>query len=103
MAGNQLKIWPGWKIVQGRSNRAISDESRAAELLSSAGYAEKDFYKPREIQGFTVLEKLLGKKKLSELLSEVIIKPPGKPKLAPESDPREEWNTAKEDFEKLED
>ena len=24
-------------------------------------------------------------------------------KLAPESDPREEWNTAKEDFEKLED
>ena len=97
------KKWPGWKIVQGRSNRAISDESRAAELLSSAGYAEKDFDKPREIQGFTVLEKLLGKKKLSELLSEVIIKPPGKPKLAPESDPREEWNTAKEDFEKLED
>lgn len=93
--------WPGWKLVAGRSNRKLSDEGEARKLLKEAGYTEDQFLKPQEIKGFTDLEKLIGKKKLDTLFKDVIIKPPGKPKLAPESDKRPEWNAAKADFEDL--
>ena len=55
------------------------------------------------MQGFTALEKVIGKRKLDALLKEVIIKPPGAPKLAPESDKRPEWNSAKDDFDEVTD
>ena len=41
---------------------------------------------------------LLGKKKFEELLGGMIMKPPGKPTLVPESDKRPALNTAKDDF-----
>jgi hypothetical protein len=40
------------------------------------------------LKGLGDLEKLVGKKRLPELLGELIVKPQGKPTLAPESDPR---------------
>lgn len=92
------KKWPGWKLVEGRSNRKLSSMDEAVQILLRAGYKEDDFMKPREIKGFTDLEKAMGKKKMLELLEGVIIKPPGKPKLAPESDKRPEWNSAETDF-----
>ena len=47
------------------------------------------------------MTKLIGKKKFEELLSGLVIKPEGKPTLAPESDKRPELNRvaeAKQDF-----
>ena len=42
---------------------------------------------------------LLGKNKFEELLGGFIVKPQGKPTLAPMSDKRPAMNTAAEDFE----
>lgn len=44
------------------------------------------------------MEKLLTKKSFTELLDDLVIKPPGKPTLVPESDKREEFNSATIDF-----
>jgi len=78
--------WPGLKVVAGRSVRKITDVERAAELLTSGGYT--DIYKPQELKTLTALEKLVGKKKLADILADVIDKPAGKPTLVPESDKR---------------
>ena len=78
--------WPGLKVVAGRSVRKITDVERAAELLTSGGYT--DIYKPQELKALTALEKLVGKKKLADILADVIDKPAGKPTLVPESDKR---------------
>ena len=40
------------------------------------------------------MEKIIGKKKLTETLGELIVKPAGKPTLVPESDKREAIKTA---------
>ena len=93
--------WPGLKVVEGRSSRKLSDPALASGLLLQAGYAEKDIYKPQELNTLTTLEKLVGKKKLSELLKDVIVKPAGKPTLVAESDkrlPMELDNIAMSDF-----
>lgn len=78
--------WPGLKVVAGRSVRKITDAERAAELLTSGGYT--DIYKPQELKTLTALEKLVGKKKLADMLADVLDKPAGKPTLVPESDKR---------------
>ena len=78
--------WPGLKVVAGRSVRKITDAERAAELLTSGGYTDR--YKPQELKTLTALEKLVGKKKLADILADVIDKPAGKPTLVPESDKR---------------
>ena len=44
------------------------------------------------------MEKIVGKKKLTETLGELIVKPAGKPTLVPESDKREAIETAAADF-----
>ena len=62
--------WPGLKVVAGRSVRKITDAERAAELLTSGGYT--DIYKPQELKTLTALEKLVGKKKLADMLADVI-------------------------------
>lgn len=95
------KKWPGFKLVEGRSNRAYSDEILVAARLMEKGFAEDMIYK-RELLGITAMEKAIGKKEFGVVLSELIIKPQGKPTLAPASDKREELNSvdaAKKDFE----
>ena len=80
--------WPGMKLVEGRSNRKITDDSKAVHILVEAGYNPDDIYKPQALRSITDLEKLCGKKTFSELLSGVIEKPPGKPTLVSEKDKR---------------
>lgn len=58
----------------------------AAAILES--HHIQDIYKPQELKTLTALDKLVGAKKLAELLGDVIIKPAGKPTLVPESDKR---------------
>lgn len=94
------KKWPGWKLVEGRSNRTYTNVDAVAEALIAAGYTEESIFK-KSLLGITEMEKVLGKKKFGELLAELIIKPPGKPVLVPESDSRPEINSlqsAIEDF-----
>ena len=90
----------GWKLVEGRSVRKYADDLKVAEVLQAAGYAEAMLYE-RKLNGLTAMEKLVGKKKLAELLGDLIIKPAGKPVLVPEDDRREpiaSANSAREDF-----
>jgi hypothetical protein len=91
---NHGKKWPGWKLVEGRSNRKYSDEEAVAKILKQAGYSDEDIYKPKELLGITAMEKVTGKDIFNQLLSKLIIKPAGKPTLVPESDKRPEINTA---------
>ncbi len=95
------KKWDGWKLVEGRSNRKYSNEAKVAETLKKAGYDEALLYE-KKLYGITAMEKIVGKKPLAELCGSLIIKPPGKPVLVPESDKRPEINSAdsaKKDFE----
>lgn len=80
----------GWKAVEGRSNRKISDVDGAFEVLKSNGYDEALLYERKPI-GITDLEKLVTKKKLDELIGDKIIKPQGKPTLAPADDKRKPY------------
>lgn len=82
--------FPGLKLVAGRSTRHITDEYNASRLLLQEGYATEDIFKPKQLQTLTALEKLVGKKKLTELMGPLIEKPAGKPTLVPESDKRPE-------------
>ena len=86
--------FPGWKLVEGRSNRKYTDEAAVAAVVTKAGY---DPYE-RKLLGVTAMTKQLGKKKFDELLSGLVVKPQGKPVLAPETDKRPEFNTAANDF-----
>ncbi|RBR30071.1 DUF2800 domain-containing protein [Enterococcus cecorum] len=96
-AVNHGKKWPGFKVVEGRSNRKYKDEEAVAEAAKNAGY--QDIYKQSLIT-ITEMEKLMGKSKFNEILGELVMKPPGKPTLVPVSDKRPEMNTssAKNDF-----
>lgn len=91
--------YPGYKVVEGRSNRKYTDEDAVADTVKKAGY---DPYEPK-LLGITAMEKLLGKKQFSKLLSGLVVKPQGKPALVPESDKRQEMSidkaaSAAEDF-----
>ena len=94
--------WPGFKVVEGRSNRKITDEAKAVKLLRKAGYTDDVIYKPLEMQTITALEKLVTKKKFGALLGSVVEKPPGKPTLVPEDDERPEYDPVQSEFEVME-
>ena len=85
LAGNEI---PGWKAVEGRSNRQFIDQGKAFAKLLASGTEEAMLYK-REPLTLASVEKLLGKPKFKELLAEHVNTPPGKPALAPASDKRE--------------
>lgn len=80
----------GWKAVEGRSNRKITDIDSAFEVLKKEGYDEALLYERKPVT-LTELEKLVTKKKLEELIGSMIDKPRGKPTLAPESDKRKPY------------
>lgn len=93
---NHGKRWSGFKLVEGRSNRRFKDEVAVGEAAKAAGY--RDIFRQSLIT-LTEMEKLMGKPKFSEILGDLIEKPPGKPALVPETDKRPEINTsAKHDF-----
>lgn len=75
----------GFKLVEGRSLRKWIDED-SASVAMLAIKKDEDVYK-RSLISAAQAEKLLGKKNY-HLISDFIIKPEGKPTLAPESDKR---------------
>lgn len=80
---------PGWKAVEGRSQRNFVDIEKAFEHLKANGIDEAMLYE-RVPLTVSKLEKQLGKKQFKELLEEpgFIEKTPGKPTLVPISDKR---------------
>ena len=79
-----------WKMVEGRSNRKFADELKVVEAMKSAGYDESLLYE-RKLITLTQMEKDFGKKAVAETLGELIVKPQGKPTLAPAKDKRPEF------------
>lgn len=84
--------FPGWKLVEGRSNRKYANETEVSETLLAEGYDEEVIY-TKSLLGITAMEKQIGKKVFAELLADLVIKPAGKPTLVPESDKRPEINS----------
>lgn len=75
---------PGYKLVEGRSIRKWRNEEDAEKALSSELEAEDIFTK--KLISPTQAEKALGK--AHPILKEHVVKPEGKPAIAPESDKR---------------
>ncbi len=94
------KRFDGWKVVEGRSIRKLSDEDAAAKAVIGAGMDPFE----KKLLTLTELTKLLGKKKFDELLGGLVVKPRGKPTLVPAEDKRPEMqiSSAKDDFKDIE-
>lgn len=88
---------PGWKAVAGRSNRTFTDQDAAIAAVIAAGYDEALVYE-RKPKTLTELEKLMGKAEFIAKLGAYVVKPLGKPTLAPMTDKREPYNPAAADF-----
>lgn len=100
-AVNFNEKFPGYKLVEGRSNRKwnASEEDITLKLLSKG--CIEDSFRPRKLLTITAMEKYLGKKDFAAWCGEFVVKPPGAPTLVPESDKRPELNSiakTKEDF-----
>lgn len=85
---------PGYKLVEGRSTRKFTDESKVAQAVLDIGL---DPYE-KKLLTITAMTKLLGKKQFNDLLGGLIFKPSGKPQLVPLDDSRQEMNLATNDF-----
>lgn len=96
------KKWPGYKLVEGRSDRYYTDPAKIiAKLVDDACYAAATITRPATLLPITELEKFLGKDQFKTYVGEFIGKPKGKPTLAASSDKRPEINSgdaAKIDF-----
>lgn len=86
---------PGYKIVEGRSNRRWINEDTAAEKLKTK-LTEKEMFSLKLISP-TQAEKLLGKK--DPLFNSLVEKPEGAPTIARESDKRPAINNRLAGFE----
>lgn len=90
--------YDGFKLVEGRSNRRYVNDETVAAIVSDSGY---DPYE-RKVLGVTAMQKMLGKTRFDELLTGLIEKPQGKPTLVPLTDKRPAINSAKNDFNDME-
>lgn len=100
MAVNHGKEWDGFKVVEGRSVRKYKDENAVIEKAKENGYS--DIFKTSLIT-LTEMQKLMGKKKFEDILGDLIIKPPGKLTLVPNTDKRQKVNVsnAKNEFNEI--
>lgn len=86
--------FPGFKLVEGRSIRKYSDEAKVVEVLEANNL---DPYE-KKLLSITELIKRIGKAQYVNLIEPLVVKPAGKPTLVPESDKRQEINSAILDF-----
>jgi len=87
----------GWKVVEGRANRKYADEQQVYERLTEQ-YDPKDVSETK-VLSISKLEKQLGKKRVGELLGDLVTKPRGKATLVTEDDKREPISdSAESDF-----
>lgn len=93
----QGDVFPGYKVIEGRSNRKWKDEEEVGKVLLDNGFQENIIY-TKKLDGIGKIEKAIGKKKTNEILGDLIIKPSGSPTLVVESDKRPVYNSAELDF-----
>lgn len=101
-ARDEGEVYPGYKVVAGRSNRKISDDEGLLFVLEAEGFDGDELVKPRQLLPIGSLEKIVGKTTFADLAGDYIVKPEGKPVLVPETDKRPALNSidsAVEDFE----
>ncbi|MGX7140027.1 DUF2800 domain-containing protein [Facklamia languida] len=79
------KHWSGFKLVEGRTRRKYTDESKIEERAKEQGIT--DIHETKLLP-ITKLEKQVGKKRFSDLFGDLVVKPTGKPTLVAESDYR---------------
>lgn len=77
----------GWKVVEGRANRKYVDDTQVFERLTEH-YDAKDVSETK-VLSISKLEKQLGKKRVGEILGDLVTKPRGKATLVTEDDKRE--------------
>lgn len=101
LAVNDNKQWPGFKLVEGISRRKWVDEEKVSNALFARfpELAEDDIFNMK-LKSITDIEKLVGKKQFSAVLSDLVVKPQGKPTLVPLEDKRPAigYDQAKMDF-----
>ena len=90
---------PGYKAVEGRSNRSWSDQKKAFEKAIESGVERSALYEEKPLT-LAKVEKLMGKSDFNNILGEFVIKPQGKPTLVKDSDKRSPFKrkSAKEAF-----
>jgi len=93
-------VIPGWKLVEGRSNRRWTDVDDALSALKKQRTVNIDTYAPRKFITAPALEKIMGVKKFAKKFGDLITKPKGKPTIAPANDKREAIDVTA-DFEDL--
>lgn len=90
----------GWKAVEGRSGRVWANQEGAFNKLISEGINEELLYERKPLT-LSQIEKEIGVKDFNALVGDMVIKTPGKPALAEQSDKREaitNKSSAEEDF-----
>ena len=91
---------PGYKVVEGKmGNRKWRDELEVAAALDAAGYRPGE-YTETKLLSPAAMDKALGKKRVAELLADLIDRAPGAPTIVPESDKRAAYDRTA-DFDSL--
>lgn len=92
---NDNKQWPGLKLVEGISRRKWVDEEQAPRIIiSRCPELSTDEICTLKLKPITSIEKLVGKKRFAEILSDTVVKPQGKPTLVPLDDARPAFGIA---------
>lgn len=95
------KSYDGWKLVEGRSRRVMTDTQAIQDRLIKEGYKVENITETK-LLSITNLEKLIGKKAFNGLVGDYIDKPPGKVTLAKETDKRKAIiQSAEDEFDKI--
>ena len=85
LAGKEV---PGWKAVEGRGSREWTDMDTAFDTLVNGGIAPEEMLWEKKPLTLAQVEKMIGKKDFTESVGKYVVKKPGKPTLAKETDKR---------------
>ena len=92
---------PGFKVVEGKlGNRKWKDEQAVFAKLAEARYDFEDITETKLLTP-AAMDKAIGKKKVAELLTQLIDRAPGAPVVVPANDKRPAYDRTA-DFENLE-
>lgn len=83
--------YKGFKIVEGRSVRKVTDEPGLIEALHKMGYQDEVIMTKPKLETISNIEKAIGKKMFAGISMPYVEKPKGKPTLVPASDKRPEY------------
>lgn len=88
----------GYKVIEGRSNRAFKSETLAIEELV-AEVDDIDKFMETKLLSLTAIEKVLGKKEFNRIFGGIIIQTAGKPTIVEADDDRPAIVNGHDDYE----